>query len=76
MGLTLLTHWRIFRNSNVAVLVATLMVMDGTEAPNRLDGNVDPDMPTATVTGITGAVKTSGEDLSDKLTFINYGDFA
>ena len=64
---------RIFRNSNVAVLVATQMVMDGTEAPNRLDGNVDPDMPTAAVTGITGAVKTSGEDLSDKLTFINYG---
>ena len=64
---------RIFRNSNVAVLVATQMVMDGTEAPNKLDGNVDPDMPTAAVTGITEAVKTSGEDLSDKLTFINYG---
>lgn len=64
---------KMFRNSNVAVLVATQMVMDGTLGLNQLDGNVDDSMPTAAVTGIADAVATTGEDLSDKLTFVNYG---
>ena len=63
----------LFRNSNVAVLVATQMVMDGTIELNELDGNVDADMPTAAVKGIEGAITTSGESLSEKLTFVNYG---
>lgn len=64
---------KLFRNSNVAVLVATQMVMDGTVAMNEFDGNVDPAMPRAGVKGIDTAVSTSGEVLSDKLSFINYG---
>jgi len=63
----------LFRGKRVAILVATQMVMDGTIALNMLDGNVSTDTPTVGASGLTGICDSAGNDMSEKLTFINYG---
>lgn len=62
-----------FEAKNMALLVATQMVMDGTITLNKLDENVPAEMPTVGAVGLNGIYNTAGEDISDRLTFVNYG---
>lgn len=62
-----------FKGKKVAVLLATPMVMDGTTAVNTLDGNVSTDTPIVGASGMTKIFNSAGKDMSDKLTFVNYG---
>lgn len=61
-----------FNNQRLALLVATRMVMDSTLALNQFDANIPSDTPTVGATGVKDARTTSGMDLSNQMTFINY----
>ena len=62
-----------FKGKRMAVLLATSMLLDGTTAFNTPDGNIDTDVPTVGASGTAKIFNTSGKDIADKLTFVNYG---